>query len=95
MLRGCGPDDDEDLTIDQWLALDDGNSAMEEESTSSDDPDSDSDDESPSESDDSAPCGSDDTAYDAVRVCAVRRRGKLQALVEWSGTDSTGAPWAR
>ena len=89
-LRGCDIDDDEDLTIDEWLALDsevrlsneDEQSELEEESGSSDE-----------QADDDSSAAPEEDIYDAVRVCDVRRRGgRLQALVEWSG-DNNGAPW--
>ena len=89
-LRGCDIDDDEDLAIDEWLALDsevrlsneDEQSELEEESGSSDE-----------QTDDDSSAAPEEDIYDAVRVCDVRRRGgRLQALVEWSG-DNNGAPW--
>ena len=45
------------------------------------------------QTDDDSNAAPEEIAYDAVRVCDVRRRGgRLQALVEWSGTNN-GVPW--
>ena len=90
-LRGCGVDDDEDMTIDQWLALDGEGPMSEDESgseTASDDTGSD-----PSSDESEQGDAEQDVAYDAIRVRSVRRRGQLQALIEWSGSDSNGVPW--
>ena len=92
-LQGCGMDDDEELTIDQWLALDDSGVAIGDgvqhgsESEHEDEWSTSSEDESV------APAGAEE-AFEAEKVCNVRREGVLQALVEWSGSNG-GVPWAR
>ena len=40
-----------------------------------------------------APAGAE-AAFEAEKVCNVRRKGVLQALVEWSGSNGA-VPWAR
>ena len=44
--------------------------------------------------DESAAPADADEAFEAEKVCNVRRKGVLQALVEWSGSNGCG-PWAR
>lgn len=92
-LRGCEMDDDEEMTIDEWLALDGGGMAIGDGVRHNSG--SEGEDEGMSSSEDeSAVADGADAAFDAEKVCGVRRKGTLQALVEWSGSNG-GVPWAR
>ena len=91
-LRGCDLSDDEELTVDEWLALDDSRAKIGD-GVQHDSGSEREDEWSTSSGDESAAPGVADEAFDVEKICDVRRRGALQALVEWSGSNG-GVPWA-
>ena len=92
-LRGCEMDDDEELTVDEWLALDDSGVAIGDGTQCNSESEREDEGSTSSEGELAASEGGEEV-FDAEQVCNVRRRGVLQALVKWSGSNG-GVPWAR